>query len=242
MKNDVAKTTGLTKFSQMFGFLIDLLEYEGEKMGLCYGHPGIGKTTSAKYVAAQERAIYMCAIAGLSQSSLAGKIVETLGGTPRRSLVQNVDFVIENLKKTRTPLIIDEFDYLTSKDLLSVIRTIHDLASVPIVLVGMTGIYQKISAQKLFLDRIHYFLEMTGVTADDTKLIIASKCEVAIKEDLISQIHRQSQGNARRLLRIIKQVESLALAHGLESIGIEEWGDRALVPASSEAPSRRRSA
>jgi DNA transposition AAA+ family ATPase len=240
MKQEIAITSGLTKFSQMFGYLLDLLEEEGEKMGLCYGSPGVGKTTAAKYIANQENCFYMCAIGNLTPSSLTARVAECVGLTPQRSMIKNMDGIIDALGKSRKPLLIDEADFLTNKELLSVIRSIHDLANVPIILIGMTGIYPKIATQKLFVDRIQFFLEFPLCALEDTKLIAEAKCNVLIKDDLIKQIHKQTNGNTRRVRRVLAQIESLAYSNGLNEIDAAQWGDRAMIPANSQPPSKSR--
>lgn len=240
MKREIAKTNAVTKFSQAYGFLID---QQDEQMGLIFGQPGVGKSTAAKYLASQFDAVYFQVQPEMTPNAFCISLLRLLATDPAASLSRNLNKVIERFSTRQCALFLDEADYLCSdSSLLDIVRTIHDQAEVPVVLVGMTGIYNKLADKKLFIDRIQYFLEITGCSLEDTGLIASARCQVNLSDDLVKQIHQQTKGNARQIKRALSHVESFAQAHGLAEISAEQWGERSLLPANSAAPTKTRRA
>ncbi len=172
---------------------------------------------------------------------MANSLATKVGATECRSYIKAMDGIIERLRIRQTALFIDEADFIASKtSLLDVIRVIHDQAEVPMLLIGMTGIYPKLASQKLFVDRIQHFLELTNSGIQDTRLIADKRCAARIKADLLEYIQEETKGNARRIKRVLAHIEQFALSNDLNEVGLEEWGNKSLLPANSNAPTKQK--
>jgi DNA transposition AAA+ family ATPase len=236
----IATTSSLTKVSQCVGFLMG---QEDEQMGLISGEAGVGKTTAAQFVCDQEGGIFITAMPFTSPFALLTQILTSLGCEAERSYYLGFNKAIEKLSLRQSPLFIDEADFLCDNPkLLEIVRTLGDQAQIPIILIGMKGIEKKIAGRKLLLGRIQYFLDFLACNFDDVELIAEARCSVKIKADLLKQIYSQTKGNTREIKRVLSHIESFAKPNQLSEVGIDEWGDKQLLPSNSQILTGRRKA
>src|SRR3990167_8645189 len=111
-------------------------------MGLIYGPTGYGKSTASAWFVNQCHGVYVRAVALWSPSSMLETILRELRCEARgNSNARRVDAIIDKLAETGRPLFVDEADYLLdSKRMIETLRDLHDLATVPVILIGMDGI------------------------------------------------------------------------------------------------------
>lgn len=240
MKKQIAKTAAITKFSEAYGFLN---AQQDEQMGLIFGQPGTGKTTAGEYLAAQFDGLFFQMQPNMTANALCVNLLDLLAISAASSFNANLNRLIKKLALRQSTLFLDEADYLFGNDyLLSVVRTIHDQAKIPVILIGMTGIQNKLAQQRLLFDRIQYFLEIPLCSLEDTQLIASARCEIKIMPDLLQHIHTSTKGNARQIKRILAHVENFAAGNGLKEISLSQWGERSLLPNNSTIPSKSRRA
>lgn len=242
MKKTIANTLSITSFLGVYSFLeSSSLE---EKLGLVYGDAGLGKTTAAKRVAKSTEAVYIrCLPSWTSPQFVSRLLCETVGDLRYRSYGQAMDALISYFTEQERALILDEVEYLVKRrDVLESVRSIHDQTEIPIILVGMTGVYESLRSFKLFVDRIQYFCEVRPCSLQDARQIADTRCEVTIEDDLLAHLHQQQKGNLRQLCRSLAHIESEALANGWETVSLERWRSESLgiLPAGAIAPTRSR--
>lgn len=237
MKKTISKTRNIGNFSEAFGFLS---AQDDEQMMVIYGPPGTGKTTAAAYIAQRYDAALVVARPQMTPFQLVKAILAELGQTCR-SYGGGLEKIIGLLKDSGKALFIDEIDYLlTSYTLIETLRSIHDSAGVPVIMVGMSGVYNKLVNHRQLCDRIH-FLEFENCDLQDTKLL-AERCEVAIEADLLEHIHQQAKGNIRLIKRMLAYIEAHSLAMDWSSCNLQQWGKQPLLPKFAIQPTKKRGA
>ncbi|MGB3208672.1 MAG: ATP-binding protein [Crinalium sp.] len=233
MRKTITKTRNITNFAEAFGFL---LNQDDEQMAVIYGDPGTGKSTAVQFIAAQSDAILITARPNMTGFGLVKTILSAMGATCR-SFGSGLDKIIERLSESGKALFIDEADYLLHDfSLLEALRAIHDNAEVPVILVGMPGIFNKLAHHRQLCDRIH-FLEFTACDLQDARLLAETRCEVRVDNDLLAAIHSFAKGNLRLIKRILSHVESHALVMGWDSCNLNRWGKQPFLPAIAQQPS-----
>lgn len=193
-------------------------------MALVYAHTGYGKTTATTWFITRKHGVFVRAIATSSPSSLLGSILTELDIEPRGSCAQMVDRIVTKLGETGRPLFIDEANYIIDqKRLVNTLRDIHDLSTVPVVLIGKPDLPRKIATDEQLAGRIAKRVEFFPLDADDARLMAKRLCEVEVGDDLLGQINERGGGSARLLVVGLSAVEDFARARGKKKIGLTDW-------------------
>ncbi|MEJ1417009.1 MAG: ATP-binding protein [Candidatus Sedimenticola sp. (ex Thyasira tokunagai)] len=205
-------------------------------MGLIWGPTGYGKTTAATWFINQCHGVYIRAMRLWTPKSMLTAMARELDlDVKGRSNAEMVESVIQRLAATNRPVFIDEADYIVeSRRLTDTLRDIHDLSTVPVILIGMHGIEKKIRGNEQFTGRIAQWVSFEGLDLVDARLLADGLVEVKIKDDLLHQLHKAAspksrQGGAssgaevRRLVVGLGRIEQYARSRGLQSIGAADW-------------------
>ncbi|WP_435100790.1 AAA family ATPase [Arhodomonas sp. AD133] len=212
-------------------------------MGLIWGHTGYGKTTAATWLINRVNGVYVRPIATTTPSTFLGSILRELDQEPKGSCAQMVERIVERLATSMRPLFVDEADYVAdSKKLTETLRDIHDLSTVPVVLIGMAGIQRKLAQRQQLAGRIAQWVEFTAADLEDARALADGLCEVGVADDLLERLHRASGGEIRRITVGLGRIEQHAKARSLDVIGAADWtlGDEGffLPRAGGDAPKR----
>jgi DNA transposition AAA+ family ATPase len=208
-------------------------------MGLVEGETGFGKTTAVTWYCNRANAVYVRALAAWTPASMFGSILKELGKQPRGSCAQMMDEIIEALALSNRPLFIDEADYLVrSLRMTESLRDVHDLATVPVVLIGMAGIDQRLAHRKQLTGRVMQHVRFEACDAEDAALLARELCEVRVKTDLLADLVKQVGGSVRLIVVGLARIEEYARRKGLDSIGSADWGRRAFF--TGEAPTSKK--
>lgn len=193
-------------------------------MGLIYGDTGLGKTTAVTWLITRNNGVYVRALASSTPSSILRTIARELDIEPRASNVETVEAIVQRLAETGRPLFVDEADYLVDqKRLVETLRDIHDLATVPVVLIGMAGIQRRIKSRLQLTGRIAQWVEFQPATAADLQLLAQQLVEVTIAPELLRQLHDASHGSMRLAVVGLGHIEALAKAKGLDRVSLDDW-------------------
>lgn len=85
-------------------------------------------------------------------------------------------------------MFIDEVDYITRQTrLIETLRDLHDLATVPVVLIGETGVLERLAHLKRFTSRIAEHVTFEPLDEEDAQLIARELCDITIQPDLVAQ-------------------------------------------------------
>ncbi|WP_062536840.1 AAA family ATPase [Mizugakiibacter sediminis] len=193
-------------------------------MGLIHGDTGLGKTTAVTWLITRNNGVYVRALSTTTPSSLLRTIARELDLDPRPSNVETVEAIVQRLAETGRPLFVDEADYLVNRAaLVETLRDIHDLATVPVVLIGMAGIQRKIKARQQLTGRIAQWVEFQPATREDVRLLAQHLAEVEIDDALLGALHEATHGSMRLAVVGLSHIEARAKAKGQKRIGLADW-------------------
>lgn len=198
-----------------------------ERMMLIHGEPGRGKTTAACTIFSQYNGVLLTAKPGWRQRALLENLLLELGsGVGHTTNARLLDAAIKALGDRGRPLFIDEVDFLfEDKKCLETLRSIHDCAFVPVVLIGMSsvsgyqGINTKIKKHPQISDRIVQWIEFTPIDVADLNAMIATitpglELTDEVKEALLKETH----GNVRRVKTSLIQMRFSAACAGTKTV------------------------
>lgn len=193
-------------------------------MGLVWGETGFGKSTAVAWLATRQHGVYVRALATTTPSSMCESICREIGIARRATNVGTIEVIVEKLAETNRPLFIDEADYVVDqKKLVETLRDIHDLSSVPVILIGMASIRRAISGRQQLSGRISQWVEFQPSTLDDTRMLATQLAEVEVSDDLVQRLHESTRGSVRLAVVGLSRVEQYARSRGLSKIGLMEW-------------------
>lgn len=197
-------------------------------MGLVEGHTGLGKTTAFAWLTIQHNGVFVRALAATTTRSLLDSICKELGVGRRATNVDTIEAIVQRLAETGRPLFIDEADYLLSKKMLiETLRDIHDLSTVPVILIGMHGFRRKVEHLQQLTGRIAQRVEFEPATADDAALLIKSLADVDVAADLVRKLHSDAHGSVRLMIVGLARIEQFARARNLARITLSDWPSNA---------------
>jgi DNA transposition AAA+ family ATPase len=193
-------------------------------MGLIQGQTGYGKSTAVTHLAITLNGVYVRALATTTPSSLLESICKELGIGKRATNINAVEDIVRKLAETGRPLFIDESDYLVGKlRLIETLRDIHDLATVPVVLIGMHGFSRKITHLQQLTGRIAQLVEFEAASIDDALLLSRELAEVTIAPELVRKLHDAARGSVRLIVVGLSRIEQLAKNRGHDRVAIADW-------------------
>jgi DNA transposition AAA+ family ATPase len=207
------------------------LEYVGfvqpqeEKMIAVYGKPGTGKTTAGRWMAENRNdsngvTAYVRSGPFMSNYAFAQLLCESVGQS-ETSLIRAMNLLTQKLEASDI-LIVDECDSLSDK-CLEMLRTIHDMTSATVVMMGELSFYSKIAKHSRLFDRTTH-CEFSSLTLQDAILLSTIKCRgVELAEDLIAAAHQEAEGNARRLSKVFGFIQSHCVTKGWENCDLKKW-------------------
>ena len=187
-------------------------------MALVYGEPGLGKSRTALWLAAQNDAIYIRSSNLMTGRWFLEELVEELGDMPRYLTSDLFRQCINKLVEKPQMIIIDEIDYLAGdKKAIETIRDIHDKTNVPVILVGMSMADKKLLRYRHLYDRLSEIIKFNSFSFEDVKNIVNQLSEIQVTDPAISLIHNQSN-RFRQIVRLITKIETIAATNNIETV------------------------
>jgi DNA transposition AAA+ family ATPase len=223
MKTRIVPISNIARLSSASEALLNRAE-GSPGMGLIHGPTGYGKTTGITWLITKNHGVYVRARAVETPRSLLNAIAKELDLAARPTNVDTVEAIVERLASTGRPLFLDEADYvIDSKKMIETLRDLHDLATVPVVLIGMAGIQRRIQAREQLSGRIAQWVEFLPCTQEDVQMLSAALCEVKVDNDLLLQLHQATRGSVRLVSIGLAQIEAHAKSRSLGKIGRAQW-------------------
>uniref|UniRef100_UPI00404776CA AAA family ATPase n=1 Tax=Aliarcobacter sp. TaxID=2321116 RepID=UPI00404776CA len=192
-----------------------------EKMGLFYGNAGRGKSLIIEKIAIDEGAALVRTLGSWTPKQMMIDICEALEieDTGTTSTLQHR--IIDELTLSKRILIIDEVDTLFmngKKQLLLMIRDIHDMAKTPIILTGMEQCDKMFKRDTHYYERFSRKVKMGDTTEHDIKQLCLN-ADVEIEDDLVQHFF-QKYGNFRPVKVLITALEEYCENNDLESASL----------------------
>ena len=228
MKHEMAMTTNVRRFLAAVRELNDR-SFTVEGMGLLWGQPGEGKSTTVAYATNTLDGIFLRANVCWTLTSMLGALMIELGQPRGRFRTPMHDAAVKCLMEHPRPIFIDEADYLLRQtNMLDEMRDIYDNTGSPVILIGMEEMARKVQAEGRFGRRITQWVEFRGISLKDARTLADTICEVAVEDDLLNRLHEASRANIGRMTTGLSRIERLAKFNKLESMSLDVWGDRPL--------------
>lgn len=192
-------------------------------IGICYGTPGLGKTTAIKEYANNNTGVVIIECEERMKVKL---LVETLykklnlGDEKNWDLQDMKEKILNKLKDSNWLIIVDEAEHL-SEDAFTTLRRLHDFSecSFGILFTGTQKLYNNLMRLKgefLYLtSRIAFQHSLKDLTEEDVELIVKNVLPDA-DVDLVSDIYGKSNKNARVLTNVLKRALKLSKQHKTE--------------------------
>lgn len=208
MKHHFVETENAARFAAS----IHMLEQRGamEAGGLLVtARPGEGKSTVVDHWAVRSGAVYLRAKTEWTPHYMMLELAQALDVDTRGKAKDVFARVQARIAAEQIPIIVDEVEHALrdSAACLEQVRDISDLSEVIVVLIGMEQAKGRISRHMQLASRIGYVCEFKPATISDVKLACDQLCEIGVADDLVAEIHRQSDGRMRMVLNAISRAE-----------------------------------
>jgi DNA transposition AAA+ family ATPase len=189
-----------------------------EKMGLFYGNAGRGKSLIIEKLAIDEGAALVRTLGSWTPKQMMIDICEALEieDTGTTSTLQHR--IIDELTLSKRILIVDEVDTLFmngKKQLLLMLRDIHDMAKTPIILTGMEQCDKMFKRDTHYYERFSRKVKMGDTTEHDIKQLCLNS-DVEIEDDLIKHFYSK-YGNFRPVKVLLTALEEYCENNDLSS-------------------------
>ena len=214
------KTFVKTKNVKKFVSLMDRLKKlppNIPKLALVYGNHGLGKTRTLIWWATKNDAIYIRANNDITQNGLLKEILLDLNINPYHSMQDNLDEILKYLKTDPKIIIVDEVDYLFSRNAIEILRDIQDSTGTPIVLSGMGNVDMKIARYKHFDDRLYRKLKFEPYDENDITEILSEMTDLNFTPDAIKYLATRTN-QFRKIVQTLDELEQQAQTNNLTEI------------------------
>lgn len=183
-----------------------------------YGQAGRGKTSCARFFAAQEGWVYVRALRGWSelwmlQDLCFELLIDPIPGRKKAAF----EAVKEALLRHRRAVIVDEADKL-SPALLDWIRDLADLTCAPFALVGEKLIRHKMEAERRIWSRTLRCVEFLPITAKDILFFARQAADLTLSADQAERLRVASDGDFRLVARDVRHLEEIVSVNRMERV------------------------
>jgi hypothetical protein len=140
--------------------------------------------------------------------------------------------VVAAIGRSQVPLVVDEVQHCLANGArtLEAVRDISDLTETIVVLVaGEDRVLARIARYPQIARRIYRAVEFTGASVADVSRSCRELVEVEIAQDLVEEIHRQSNGIMGHVINAIALVEQDAKRNGKRKVSAADYAGKALV-------------
>jgi len=207
MKNVFVHTTNVRNF-------IDAMK-EAEKVAsepvliTFHGEAGRGKTSTARFLAAQEGWTYIRALRGWSELWMLQDLCFELriDPVPKRKKPA-FEAIKSRLYAEPKAVLIDEADKL-DQNLIEWIRDLADLTCVPFALIGEKLIAAKMQREKRVWSRTLRAIEFGSISSKDILFFAKQAAELSLSADQAEKVRSRTEGDFRLVTRVVRKLEDL---------------------------------
>lgn len=183
-----------------------------------YGQAGRGKTSAAKFFAAQEGWTYCRAKTLWSELWMLQDICFELlvDPIPKRKKAA-FEAIVEALQQSPRPMLIDEADKAGPR-ILEVVRDIADMTFVPFALVGEKLLMHKMQRERRIWSRTLRAVEFGPITTKDILFFAKQAADLAITANQADMLCRASDGDFRLVARDVRRLKEIAEVNKVEKL------------------------
>jgi len=242
MKDKIIVTDNMLSFVSMVEALIGKPE-RMDRIGLSYGKWGLGKTTTLEWYYTNNPCYYVRAMAAWSRSAtmMLEDILRSYRVEARGRFKTDIRELIRIAKKQRHPLFIDEADRVVRKSILiETIRDLHDLAKIPIILIGQEHIINLLQRRDLgqVFSRVTEIVEYKELSAPDIQRVSKELCDLECDTRVASYIRNITLGDFRLVNAFLIRTENLCALNKITTITMEIAKEGSTALPSPDEPSK----
>lgn len=228
MQHKMAMTKNVRRFLAAVHDLRDR-PYGVEGMGLLYGIPGEGKSTTVAYATNAMNGVFIRAMGSWNVTAMLGALMVELGFEPVYRKIPMMNAITRALMEEPRPIFVDEADYLLKQtEMVDTLRDIYDVTGSPVVMIGMELMARKIRNNGRFARRITQWIEFQGIDQGDARALADAVCEIGVDDTLLAYIHKEACANIGRMTTALSKVETFGKTNGLDMVTMDQWGERPL--------------
>lgn len=206
-------------------------------MAVFHGKTGLGKTFACGYAAVHLDAIHITVDDTWTKKTLLTAVLKELREQPARTIPDMMAQAKPALARAGRTLIIDEADDAVDRNLIPTIRHLHDGSSMPVILVGMELLPQKLKKWELVDGRVLAWAPAEPADFKDAKLLADVYArDVQLDDALIKKIMEVNQGSVRRISVDLAYVVEQSRIQGQSTMTLDEWGDAPFLRGSAPLP------
>jgi len=220
MREVFIETSNYTKMLESFARL-ESLPVSAPRIGLGYGSFGLGKTFSLERITAKKNAVLLRAVQTWSKRQLLEKLSFELGLDISGGSGRMYERVVEELRRERRTIIIDEIDALLRGEkvgTLELLRDLHDETSIVLYFIGMEEANAKLKRHRHYYSRIVELVEFKGIGEED----VAKFCELSdvhIEADVVAYMAKKYP-NLRQIKVLLLRLEKECIVNDIESVNM----------------------
>lgn len=203
-----------------------------------YGPSGYGKSMSAAYCCNRFAGVYIECRSFMTKKMFLRQLLKDIGVRPGRDILEDFELAAEALQSTRRPLIIDEVDHIVEKNVLEIVRDLHEATRSATLLIGEEQLPRKLLRWERFHNRMLVWQPAQAANLDDArKLARFYAPSLDIADDLIKCVLDRSRGVVRRICVNIDMIRDHASKTGAKRVDLAAWDGREFY--TGDAPARR---
>ncbi|MCF6267795.1 MAG: ATP-binding protein [Desulfuromusa sp.] len=202
-----------------------------------YGHAGYGKTSACNFVRSKVRGIRVECCDHWTRKALLQAILFEMSIPAARNINEMFNQVVTQLRASQRPLILDEADHLIKPSMIEMVRNMMDKSRVPVILSGEELLVKKLERWERAHSRILKPVAAQPANMNDIAMLANMYCpNVTIAEDWLTELHKQTGGNTRRVVVNLNRAKNEA--QHLSEISLSSWADRGWHTGRTPAPRR----
>jgi DNA transposition AAA+ family ATPase len=206
-------------------------------MAVLYGPTGFGKTYACIHAAVALDAIHISVQKMWTKKTLLTAILRELSIVPHKTMAEMMMQVNEGLTIAARPLIIDEADYAIERGMIEIIRDFHDGSHMPVILIGMEMLPQKLRKWELVDGRVLAWAAAEPADLRDARLLAQVYADgVSIDDALLQKIVTENKGSVRRISVDMAYVLEQSKLQGIEAMTLDAWGNSPFLRGNAPAP------
>jgi DNA transposition AAA+ family ATPase len=187
-----------------------------ERMVLCFGEPGLGKTEACLHYAAINGAIMVRTLELMTGPWLLRTIVYELGEQPHMRSDKNIDLICELLKEKPKVIIFDEIDrFWRTPRIIETIRDLHDLNFSTFIFVGEDQMDKKMAQNRRLFRRFVEIIKFERLDLNGIRDFLSEISDIKYSDDAVEKIFLNTGGKISSIMGAVHHAE--AIARGLQS-------------------------
>lgn len=229
-KHVLTETNNVREVRRLITNFLNRTKSEQRGLALIYGDPGLGKTRMGEQLAFNNQWLYL-----RMQAKATGKwfleqvyqrVTKYAYGAPQtfKGTLAETEQAIINLlgENPEIVMVIDEVNLpiqFHKWDVIEMIRDFADLSFASFIIIGEHDTKGAIERyNKHFFDRCNFFYQFKKIDVKDYPKLIANISDVDVADDMIDWIYSETDGNLRKLGKLMERFEAMAKVKGLKRL------------------------